>query len=128
MLIEIMKKLKHADPFIYEICGDYYYLGSAIFRECSTDEIKAYKSLKQEFDFLRSLTYELIPKDCIKFNAYFDKVTSVMVGLFSEKKNTEAAHQICDLMKHLNEAQLKDLLKQHENFKEMINYRHGKYR
>jgi len=123
-----MKKIKHADPFIYEICGHYYYFGSTICRECSADEIEAYKKLRQEFDSLNELTYEIVPRDCVKFNQYFDKVASLPVDLFSEKKNDEAMHQIWNLIKHLSEAELNDWLTQHANFKKMLDYRRGKYR
>ncbi len=128
MLIEIMKKLKHADPFIYEICGDYYYFGNTICRECSADEIEVYDKLRQEFDFLNNLTYEIVPRDCIKFNQYFDKVASVPVDSFSEKKNEKAMHQIWNLIKHLSDDQLNNLLTQQANFKKMLDYRRGKYR
>ena len=63
----IYEEISKIYPCIFSISGICYYIGSGVFRECTTDEIKIYNSFcKDFFDIQEKGKVEYISYDSLK--------------------------------------------------------------
>ena len=128
MPYKIIKQLQIANPFIYVIKNEHYYLGCTICRKCTKSEIEQYMQLTAEFKQLQQLNYPVECRDCIEFNQYFDNVAQISVDAFSHNISTKITAEIWELIKYLSAPEQENWIQQFKDFQKMLCYRNGKFR
>ena len=98
MLFEFKKAFECAEPFIYRIHNDLYYIGVSICRKCNKDEKQLYQNFCNKYDELKVLQYPL-KNDIKQLVELYDKIATPSESINYDKyidKLKELAHRLTD--------------------------------
>lgn len=119
--------LRKGTPFIYQTTHDLHYIGQAVFRACTPEECQLFQSYRKELDNIHRLSYTPNEDDVQQLIAALNQILERGNVVCTDTAIDNAQHEWHDFFLSLNEIEVENLNKQHEDFIEALDYKDGAF-
>ena len=121
---DIFKALHDSYPFIYktEKMG-YKYIGSAVYRDCTTDERTLFENYWKEINELHHLTYEPNEEDVRKLVEILSQILKLDDFEYSDEKAKMCSEKLWKCLQLMSLPELEALSEQREYFLDVVDYK-----
>jgi hypothetical protein len=118
MLLEFIKTFEKAEPFIYVLKGDLYYIGVAVCRKCQGDEKHLYREFFNKYIEIKKTPYPS-KKNISQLVELYEKIVNCPKNIIYD----EYSEALKEMAFGLNENEIYDILDQRNIVTDIYNYK-----
>ena len=124
----IYRELKCGYPFVYKLePNTFCYIGAAVYRRCTPDEIALFEEYYNEITALHNLRYTPENRDVKKLVDLLDDIMDRGDVEYSSETAGLTKHELWADLQKLNEDSLRFLVQQRNLFTEALDYKDGAF-